>query len=244
MTSEDGLILWKLLAAHLLTDFVFQPKAWVQQKNARHYKSGWLNLHGLIAGVLTYLVLWNREQWAIPLLIMGTHIGIDIWKSYRKDSLAFFLLDQILHILILLLSWLWIVHGWQPFQLQAEGYLTDFHVWVIASSYLMVVFPFGILIGKATSRWSDQLHNSGLVEAGKWIGIFERVIILTLLLVNQYEAIGLLIAAKSILRFPEKEEQDPLKRTEYVLIGTLLSFGLTFLLSLLIKALIAQTTNA
>jgi hypothetical protein len=42
------------------------------------------------------------------------------------------------------------------------------------------------------------------------------------ILINQFEAVGFLIAAKSILRF----RKDSVYKTEYVLIGTLLSFGI------------------
>ena len=38
-----------------------------------------------------------------------------------------------------------------------------------------------------------------------WIGFFERFLIFTFILINQYTAIGFLIAAKSVLRFNDKE---------------------------------------
>jgi hypothetical protein len=78
------------------------------------------------------------------------------------------------------------------------------------------------------------LENS-LANAGKWIGILERVIVLILVILNQYSAIGLVIAAKSVLRFNEKDRQEA--KTEYVLIGTLLSIGLAILTGLLVKGL-------
>lgn len=59
--------------------------------------------------------------------------------------------------------------------------------------------------------------------AGTWIGYLERIIILTFVLHDQYEAIGLLIAAKSLLRFRDTNDARP--QTEYVLIGTLASLA-------------------
>ena len=70
-----------------------------------------------------------------------------------------------------------------------------------------------------------------LGTAGMWIGILERLIIFMLVLYNQYAAIGLLTAAKSILRFREAEG----KRTEYVLIGTLISVGTALFMGLLVS---------
>ena len=46
---------------------------------------------------------------------------------------------------------------------------------------------------------------------------------------------GLLIAAKSVFRFNDLKESNNRKWTEYILIGTLLSFGLAILTGLLVR---------
>jgi len=56
--------------------------------------------------------------------------------------------------------------------------------------------------------------------------------VLALILIGQYSAVGLIIAAKSILRFRSTE------RNEYILVGTLLSFGIASLVGILITQLI------
>jgi len=66
----------------------------------------------------------------------------------------------------------------------------------------------------------DIEEEKSLPNAGKLIGISERLIALALILLGQYEAVGLIIAAKSILRF------NATQKSEYVLVGTLLSFGI------------------
>jgi hypothetical protein len=53
-------------------------------------------------------------------------------------------------------------------------------------------------------------------------------------MLGEYEAIGFLIAAKSILRFKETDTA----RTEYVLVGTLLSFMLAIVVALITKYVI------
>ena len=50
---------------------------------------------------------------------------------------------------------------------------------------------------------------------------------------QQWAAIGLLIAAKSVFRFGDLNKGKNRKLTEYVLIGTLLSFGLAILSGML-----------
>ena len=49
---------------------------------------------------------------------------------------------------------------------------------------------------------------------------------------SQYEAIGFLIAAKSILRFSEASKGD--EKSEYVLTGTLLSLAIALCLGILV----------
>jgi len=51
---------------------------------------------------------------------------------------------------------------------------------------------------------------SGIKYAGMLIGFFERFIILTLVLLNQYSAIAFIFTAKSIARFEELKKQGPL----------------------------------
>ena len=114
----------------------------------------------------------------------------------------------------------------------------------ILGAYLLVIFPAGYLIGKATLRWQEEIEqideNSSLPEAGRYIGIFERILVLTFILTQNFSAIGFLIAAKSILRFSDKTGSGARKQTEYVLIGTLMSFAITILLGLLVNFIILQ----
>ncbi|PKO99615.1 MAG: hypothetical protein CVU13_03555 [Bacteroidetes bacterium HGW-Bacteroidetes-8] len=63
-------------------------------------------------------------------------------------------------------------------------------------------------------------EEKSLPNAGKLIGITERLLALALIILGQYEAVGLIIAAKSILRF------NATQKSEYVLVSTLLSFGI------------------
>ncbi|HWZ22996.1 MAG TPA: hypothetical protein VNW06_10105, partial [Cytophagaceae bacterium] len=69
----------------------------------------------------------------------------------------------------------------------------------------------------------------------KQIGIFERIIILTFVLLGQYEAIGFLITGKSIIRFANKEEH---LRSEYVLVGTMMSYAMSIIVGVSINWLL------
>lgn len=66
------------------------------------------------------------------------------------------------------------------------------------------------------------------------IGSIERVLIILFVWLGQYSAIGFLIAAKSVMRFPEMGKGN---NAEYYLVGSLLSFGVAILLTASIIAL-------
>lgn len=98
--------------------------------------------------------------------------------------------------------------------------------------------PTSIIMKVIIAKWlpeSDDESPKSLQNAGKYIGILERVLIFIFITTNHFEAVGFLLAAKSIFRFGELKEAHDLKLTEYVLIGTLLSFGIAIGIALLVK---------
>ncbi|MDT0685792.1 DUF3307 domain-containing protein [Autumnicola psychrophila] len=233
-------ILLQLLLAHILTDFVFQPNAWVLQKREKRAKSFYLYIHSILAGLLTYIILQQWHLWYIALFITLTHFGIDLWKlSSTKDNLRIFLLDQLFHIVIILIAWIYITDSSYEILPFLEKCFSSSAFLAISIGYLIAIFPVGFLIGKATQRWHNELktgsETGSLEAAGRYIGIFERILVLTFILTNNFSAIGFLIAAKSILRFSDKSEAGARKQTEYVLIGTLMSFAITIIIGLLVR---------
>ncbi|EOR96621.1 hypothetical protein ADIARSV_0252 [Arcticibacter svalbardensis MN12-7] len=230
------LLLWyfKMIAAHLLTDFAFQPKSWVNGRIEHHYKSRHIYFHVLITAITAWL-FDGFVHWAVPVVILFTHFGIDLWKSYRPQRIAYFLIDQGLHLLVIgVLGWLLYQPGLESLQV-LSNVLHNEAYWAVVLAVIFLTHPSGILIGMLTTRWRVQLADSGntLGAAGKWIGMLERLIIFILVVYDQYEAIGLLTAAKSILRF--SESKDAPERSEYVLIGTLISISFALIIGLIIK---------
>ena len=70
---------------------------------------------------------------------------------------------------------------------------------------------------------------------GRMIGILERMLVLTLVLVGQWGALGLVMAAKSIARFEDLKHRS---FSEYYLIGTLASLLVATVSGLLVKLLL------
>jgi Protein of unknown function (DUF3307) len=228
--------LWliKMILSHLVTDFILQPKGWVEDRAKKHFASAKLWLHVLVTAGLAYILI-GWQYWGVALVIFFSHLFIDGWKSYRPARLRYFLIDQLLHLAVILGCWAFIFPDRSFWAGLPQRLDADAHNWVVLMAFVFVTTPAGILIGQLTSQWSRRIDDAdqSLANAGKWIGIAERIIVLILVLMNQYSAIGLLVTAKGIIRFNEKDRQEV--KTEYLVIGTLLSIGLAILTGLAVK---------
>jgi len=227
----ESVWLIKLLLAHLVTDFILQPKSWVEDRNSKHFASGKLYVHGVITASLAYILIgWT--YWTVALTILITHIVIDGWKSFQKQTVPYFLVDQLLHLLVIFGCWYFLFIHWPDVQNAWLRLNATSEIWKIITAFVFLTFPAGILIGQLTKQWRNKLPEAeNLSNAGKWIGMIERIIILIFVFKNQYAAIGLLVAAKGIIRFNEKDR--PEIKTEYLVIGTLMSIGLAIITGLL-----------
>ena len=223
----------KLVLAHLLTDFILQPKSWVADREQKHFASARLYLHGFVTGALAYL-LAGPPYWLPALIIMLTHILIDGWKSYRPKTVTYFIIDQSLHLLVIAGCWFTLFITWSDVQNLWQQFNTNPAYWKIITAFVFLTAPAGIFIGQFTKQWRDKIDGAeSLANAGKWIGMAERIIILIFVLYSQFSAIGLLVAAKGIIRFNEKDRQEI--KTEYLVVGTLMSIGLAIITGLLAK---------
>jgi hypothetical protein len=232
-------ILLRLLIAHLLTDFVFQPNSWVIDRERKKERSVKLYLHVLVATVTTYILLGSWGNWWIPLIILVTHLGIDIWKSYRPNTNFYFFLDQFFHFIVIFVVWFCFYFSWAEIINLTNEAVKNRQIWALTLGYITVIWPLGIAIGKATEKWRRGLEGDtkGLASAGIWIGRCERILVLTFILTNQYTALGFLITAKSILRFNDSEDKTQ-KKTEYILVGTLISFASAAIVGVIISVLL------
>lgn len=232
-------LLLRLIAAHVITDFFLHPKTWIEERHKKKIKSPKLYLHSLITGAFAYIALGSWYPVWIPVIITISHFVFDLVKSYKdEDSTTYFVIDQILHVMVIFVCWL-------IFTTQVNLLYTDFIVqyynpklWFFLTAYIIVTIPASIIITKLTAKWSSEIYKDANIEslknAGKWIGIIERILVLTFTLSGQYEAIGFLLAAKSVFRFGDLNNAADRKRTEYILIGTLISFSVSIITGIII----------
>lgn len=243
MNSENlqVIILIKLFLAHFISDFIIQPDSWVKNRQKKALKSPFLYLHSFIAGVLAYILIAKWHWWHLPFIVFVIHVSIDIWKVVQKNnSIRLFLIDQGLHILSLVIIWLAYISGWQSFIKWVANAYNSVDVTLIILGYVLILWPSGILIRGLTANWrkqieQDEQQEESLNKAGMWIGFLERFLALTLIIINQFGTIGFLIAAKSILRLNPNDSNKTRKYTEYVLLGTLISFTIAIIVGLLLR---------
>ena len=105
--------------------------------------------------------------------------------------------------------------------------------------FVLVVFGGGFFTGILCKGFSGGLNSEkkpGIEKAGRYIGILERSLVLTVFLFGKMELIGYIFAAKSIDCYPEMK--DGTHFAEYYLIGTLTSISIAFFGGLLLKYLL------
>jgi hypothetical protein len=232
------------LIAHFLADFVILNETVAQAKNKHGFSSKHLYIHVLVVIILSYLFSVNFGFWGCSLTIGVTHFIIDglkakLIKKISSGSWLFFV-DQGIHIIII-----FIVTGFYSYHLQNFGkvfegiksFLQSTNALIYVLGYLLCLKPSNIIIRQALAKWfgNKEEINDKLEEAGRLIGHIERVLILSFVLMNQFVAIGFLLTAKSILRFREAEAG---KMSEYVLLGTLLSFSIAIIIGLSINGIL------
>lgn len=235
----------KLLLAHLLGDFVLQPDSWVKDKELNQYKSSRLYLHGLVHFILILLVTLKSEMIPIAIAISVSHIFIDAAKlqlQNEKNKKLWFVIDQFFHVLILAVA-AWVVAS-------PSVIITQFvidHLLILTTGIVILLTPSSLIIKMILSKWTpatefktEKLETPALLHAGMMIGYLERVLVYIFIISNQWAAIGFLITAKSVFRFSDLKAGQDRKLTEYILIGTLLSFGIAIITGLIFAFVLQQ----
>lgn len=232
------MLLIKLILAHLIGDFFLQPKGWILGKEARKLKSPQLYLHVLLHVALLFILLWDFSLWPLILIIGVSHFLIDALKllfQNKKNKRYLFFIDQLLHFLVLIGVYIYYTEE----QVDLKNLMDD-RLLILITCLLFLTVPVSIIMKTIFSKWPISKitdGNESLKDAGKYIGILERILVFVFVIVGHWEAVGFLITAKSVFRFGDLKEAKERKLTEYILIGTLISFGIAILVGLLYVAL-------
>ena len=221
------------IIAHTISDFYLQNNKSCADKAKNGFKSPTLYIHVLITFVFSWILSFSFNFWWVALIIAASHLLVDAMKCYASKCKGIFFMDQLAHLIVIVaVCYLW--NGDLPDCVSGveEEYIA------LLLGLLICLKPSNIIIKeifKAASikvnKGSDDDDAEDLPNAGKLIGVVERLLSLVFVLLGQYEAVGFIIAAKSLLRFAEGDKA----KSEYVLIGTLLSFSMAIFVGVAIK---------
>ena len=232
MGVEEILILQ--LIAHLGADYFFQTNKLAEVKNDLGFKSKFLVWHTLIVFGLSWLLSFQLHFFIGAGIIAITHYLIDGIKAkfnqHPQIGRYVFYIDQILHLSIIVIVVLLFdkYHGLQMYWVPP----VSLKILAVLAAYLLCLKPANVVVKEVfRSAQLEIISANELPNAGKLIGILERLLTLTFILIGQFGAVGFLIAAKSVLRYRE----DETLKTEYVLIGTMLSFGIAIVLGIIVR---------
>lgn len=243
-------LLLQLLLAHFTGDFLLQWQRWITDKEKNKWRSVYLYVHCCLHGILVLLATTGWRYWKQAAIIAITHFIIDgIKLQFQKENSrrTWFFLDQALHLIVIFIVW--------KCTLRPElslSFLNDPKQLAILTAAVVLLHPSSFFIKNFIARWApvpfnresvnllNNPENDSLEKAGRIIGMIERLLIFIFILLQQWEAIGFLLAAKSIFRFGELTTAKDRRLTEYVLIGTLVSFFIAIIIGLLVLKIIPK----
>ena len=176
--------------------------------------------------------------------------GVAIYKT--RYAVWPFVIDQMLHITVIAVVAAWWLHfngDWNQFAWLETGWLVTAMAMLLCwkPANLLTKHILGYCQVKVMSPTIEQTDGSDNAaqdatadkkpnfKSGALIGTLERWLIVFFMSIQEYEAIGFLIAAKSILRFSETKESE---KSEYVLAGTLVSIAIAVACGCLVLAII------
>ena len=175
-------------------------------------------------------ILRGATLLALGLLIAG-HGLLDWGKSKlvqaqpTSDGWVLFTADQLAHVVVVIgAATLLPEVAFRADSFAAIWNAVRDRVLVEAFVFAVVVFPAGYLIRYLLAPLGGKLggNQPELENAGLILGWIERALLLIAFSKGSFEAIGLILAAKSVARFPDFKERA---FAEYFLIGTLLSLS-------------------
>ncbi len=223
------------IIAHLLSDFILQPQKWCNVKDKQVF-TPYHFYHSAVVLISSYVLSFDFGFWKAAIFLTIIHFVIDGLKSLiiQKTKIKYlFFIDQFLH----LISIAGVVVLYDTMCGISFMFEMDTKILITIAGFMLCAKPANIIIKYLLQVFAietpvdnpNNIEEKSLPNAGKLIGIAERLLALALILLGQYEVVGLIIAAKSILRF------NATQKSEYVLVGTLLSFSIAVFTGIVIN---------
>ncbi|PVA06130.1 DUF3307 domain-containing protein [Thalassorhabdomicrobium marinisediminis] len=217
-----------LLFAHVVADFVVQTRTMVQQKSG----FAMMALHAALA-LATAQAATGHLTAPVLLAVTAAHIAIDLLKTHGGfRSFTAFMIDQAAHVVTLGIAAAYAPDLWATGVWAGAPWLLP--LMALASGLIVTLLAGQHAIALLMRPHGTRIRNNGLRDGGRQIGLLERGLIFLFLLTGHPIGAGVLIGAKSILRFGTASRDQ--RTAEYVIIGTLASFGWAIVAALLTQA--------
>ncbi|MEW6102283.1 MAG: DUF3307 domain-containing protein [bacterium] len=168
-------MIWNLLLAHLLADFPLQTRTLFELKK----RSVWgVMLHSLVCVLLVIILVPHLLLKPVSLLLFFVSHTLFDWLKIKMtdkwpslDNIIFFILDQIFHlVIILIVAKLWLCEN--IYSLSQVKYVSLYCIVGPASMILLFYFK----------RLFYRYETSVVVSKRSWYGAFERMVLFTLVL--------------------------------------------------------------
>lgn len=236
-------ILIAMLLSHFIGDFYLQTEQSVKKKYKHYWWTLLHGVLYTIPGIIIFLLYATKDFTVYYLVFACSHLAYDSLKflamnkqkksdQQKQEEILMidrvFFLDQFAHLLTIIIICIVYLnkHGDISVMPKVIGYVNmDANMFdkLMKASLLaiIVIQPVSITFGKlfnikklSSLKLKEGSDKETIEGAGTVIGFLERIVILVLLLLQEYAAIGLVIAAKSIARFNGDV------KAEFYIIGT------------------------
>ena len=227
-------MLYALLIAHLLGDYVFQIDAIAKWKSRSVLG---VLVHGSIVTLCTLacVALFDAAWWPYALLIGVFHTAIDLVRSHLVPcglttgwDLALYLTDQTLHLLTIV-GVLWGSGKVSPGMLAEIGMqIRDSRWMAIITGYCLLTWPTWVLVRfLVRGFWGPDAAPPLSRQNDRYGPMLERTLIATAVLMGQATLVPLVLIPRPMARWlSESEGAPPATPREHwaeVLLSTLLA---------------------
>lgn len=232
-----------LFAAYVASEYV------ARQVPARyHTPVGGPLMAGTAAAVLALIFTGLPGAWLTAVLTGVVATAAWFIEARAAKSAAAFVWIRLIAIAVITVIGRWLV----PSVLEIDGTdsaaLREAYFWPPGWYILLTVVAGGYVTVEWGRCWLERAiqpfaasvsfyegADRGLPDGGRMIGRLERLLIYLFVLIDAPTAIGFLVTAKSILRFGEIKDRESHRLAEYIIIGTLMSFGFATLSAYLVR---------
>ncbi len=224
-----------LVLAHLVGDFYCQTDQTCADKRRRKWRSPHLYLHSVVIGVFSFAAVWEIAFLPWMFVLIASHLLIDGIKAGRDKKLETSLLDQAMHLAVIVIIAMVCTCqiGWMQ---TVNLNIGAINLPVFVTALLLCLKPANLLVKRVLEKYhilEEEPLEKEPMNVGALIGSLERSLFLLFVVMGQYSAVGFILAAKSIIRYKEGST----RKTEYVLAGTLMSLGIAVAAGVLVRLL-------